>query len=182
MGRSGSGLGLAVVWGTVEDHDGYIDVQSTPGQGSTFILYIPTTTEALGKHNKSIDVSEYSGKGETILIIDDDEDQRRMAAEILSSLNYHAVGVASGEEAIAFVKKNRTDLVVLDMLMDPKMDGLDTYSEIVNLNPGQRAIIISGFAETDRVAKTQALGAGTYIRKPYKTEQLAMAVRKELDR
>lgn len=182
MGRSGSGLGLAVVWGTVEDHNGYIVVKSMAGRGSVFTIYIPTTTEILDQTGKQIDVSEYTGKGETILIVDDVEDQRQMAAEILADLNYTTVPVASGEDAIAYTSKNRADLVILDMIMDSGMDGLDTYAQIINLHPGQRAIIVSGFAETDRVAKAQSLGAGTYLRKPYTTEKLGLAVRKELDR
>jgi two-component system, cell cycle sensor histidine kinase and response regulator CckA len=72
--------------------------------------------------------------------------------------------------------------VVLDMIMEPGMDGLDTYRKILEIRPGQKAIIVSGFSETDRVLEAQALGAGDYIRKPYIQEKLGLAVRKELDR
>ncbi len=90
--------------------------------------------------------------------------------------------MGSGEEAVAYLQKHKVDLVILDMIMDPGMDGLDTYREITRLHPKQRAIIVSGFAETKRVAKAQALGAGSYLRKPYVQEQLGVTVRKELDR
>jgi DNA-binding NtrC family response regulator len=74
------------------------------------------------------------------------------------------------------------DLILLDMIMDPGMDGLDTYRHILEINPKQKAIIVSGFSETDRVNKAQALGAGEYVRKPYVVEKLGLAVRKELER
>ncbi|HBD08134.1 MAG TPA: hybrid sensor histidine kinase/response regulator, partial [Syntrophobacteraceae bacterium] len=70
---------------------------------------------------------------------------------------------------------------VLDMIMDPGRDGLDTYAGIVEIHPQQKAIIVSGFSETERVAKAQALGAGAYVKKPYVLERLGLAVRKELD-
>jgi YesN/AraC family two-component response regulator len=92
------------------------------------------------------------------------------------------VSAASGEEALEYLKNNRADLLVLDMIMDPGMDGLDTYREILKLHPKQRAIIVSGFSESDRVRQAQAVGAGTYVRKPYASERLGSAVQKELDR
>ena len=90
--------------------------------------------------------------------------------------------VASGEEAIAYIKKHKADLLVLDMIMDPGMDGLDTYMGILKINPEQKAIIVSGFSETERVDDAHALGAGAYLRKPYVIEKLGLTVRKELDR
>ncbi len=73
-------------------------------------------------------------------------------------------------------------MIVLDMIMDPGMDGLDTYRKILDVHPRQKAIIVSGFSETERVRQAQALGAGAYVRKPYVQEKLGLAVRKELDR
>ncbi|SPF46379.1 putative Sporulation initiation phosphotransferase F [Syntrophobacter sp. SbD1] len=99
---------------------------------------------------------------------------------MLKKLNYSVVGVAGGEEAVEYLKQNAVDLVVLDMIMDPGMDGLDTYTKIIEIHPHQRAIIVSGFSETERVSSAQALGAGTYVRKPYIIERLGLAVRKEL--
>ena len=98
MGRSGTGLGLAVVWGTVKDHQGYINVQSEEGKGSTFTLYFPVTRESLSEEVASLAVSEYTGKGETILVVDDIKEQRELAAEMLKKLNYKFQSVASGEE------------------------------------------------------------------------------------
>jgi PAS domain S-box-containing protein len=182
MGRSGTGLGLAVVWGTVKDHQGYINVQSEEGKGSTFTLYFPVTREDMPDHVPAVPVIEYQGKGETILVVDDVRGQRELAEVMLRKLNYRPVSVSSGEEAVAYLRDHSVDLLVLDMIMDPGMDGLDTYARILEIRPGQKAIIVSGFSESDRVHLAQALGAGAYLKKPYVREKLGLAVRKELDR
>jgi signal transduction histidine kinase/CheY-like chemotaxis protein len=182
MGRSGTGLGLAVVWGTVKDHHGYINVESEEGKGSTFTLYFPVTREAITSEHIAVPVSEYMGKGESILVVDDIKEQRDLAAGMLRTLNYSVTIVSSGEEAIAYLKKHEVDLIILDMIMDPGMDGLDTYRSVLEIRPKQRAIIVSGFSESDRVHAARDLGAGAYVRKPYIKEKLGLAVRKELDR
>ena len=88
--------------------------------------------------------------------------------------------VASGEEAVEYLKSKPVDLVVLDMIMDPGIDGLETYKRILAISPKQKAIIASGFSETDRVKEAQRLGAGTYIKKPYTYEKIGMAIKTEL--
>ncbi len=182
MGRSGTGLGLAVVWGTVKDHQGYIDVQSEEGEGSTFTLYFPVTREEKVSDRQVISPESYMGRGESILVVDDVKEQRDLATAMLSRLGYTVRSVSSGEEAVAYLKADKADLLVLDMVMDPGMDGLETYEKILEINPSQRAIIVSGFSETERVKKAQDLGAGAYVRKPYLQEKIGLAIRKELDK
>ena len=182
MGRSGTGLGLSVVWGTVKDHQGYIDVQSEEGKGTTFTLYFLITRENIEEESLAVSMSEYLGNGQTLLIVDDVKDQRDLAARLLTSLNYKVSSVPSGEEAIKYLKDNQPDLIVLDMIMDPGMDGLDTYKGILAINPKQKAIIVSGFSESDRVKEAKVIGAGAYIKKPYIKEKLGLAVKKELAR
>ncbi len=182
MGRSGTGLGLAVVWGTVKDHHGYINVESAERVGSTFTLYFPVTREEISAKAIAVSSSEYIGRGESILIVDDVEGQRDLAAEMLRKLNYNITSVSSGEDAVEYLKERQVDLVILDMIMDPGMDGLDTYRSILKIHPEQKAIIVSGFSETRRVNVAQSLGAGAYVKKPYIIEKLGLAVRKELDR
>ena len=114
--------------------------------------------------------------------MDDIQGQRDLAASMLRRLNYSVTRAASGEEALTYLKANRADLAVLDMIMDLGMDGLDTYRRILEIHPGQKAVIVSGFSESDRVRAAQELGAGAYIRKPYVIEKLGMAVRGELDK
>jgi CheY-like chemotaxis protein len=182
MGRSGTGLGLAVVWGTVKDHDGYINVQSDVGKGSIFNLYFPVTRESLFEEAENISVFDYLGKGETILVVDDVKGQRDLAQKMLKKLNYQVSAVAGGEEALSFLQDHPVDLAILDMIMDPGIDGLETYKRILEIHPHQKAIIVSGFSETERVNAAQALGAGAYVKKPYLLEKIGLAVRKELDK
>jgi PAS domain S-box-containing protein len=182
MGRSGTGLGLSVVWGTVKDHQGYIDVQSKEGKGTTFTLYFLITREDIPEDGLIVSTSEYQGNGESILIVDDVKAQRDLASRLLTSLNYNVSSTISGEEAIKYLKENKADLLILDMIMDPGIDGLDTYKSVLKINPIQKAIIVSGFSESDRVKEAKTLGAGAYIKKPYIKEKLGLAVKKELDK
>jgi len=181
MGRSGTGLGMSVVWGTVKDHKGYIDVESTEGRGSVFSLFFPVTRResVAERHSESIDACH--GKGESILLVDDAKDQREIASALLTRIGYSVTAVSSGEEAICHIKNNMVDLVILDMIMDPGMDGLDAYRKILEVRPGQKAIIASGFSETNRVREAQSLGAVAYVQKPYTLIKLGMAVKAELD-
>ena len=182
MGRSGTGLGLAVIWGTVKDHLGYINVESQEGKGTIFTLYFPVTREGITREQVPVSAARYMGNAESILIVDDVKEQRELAGAMLEKLNYNVVSVAGGEEAVEYLKQNAVDLLVLDMIMDPGIDGLDTYAKILEIHPHQRAIIVSGFSETERVSRAQALGAGTYVKKPYILEKLGLAVREEINR
>jgi PAS domain S-box-containing protein len=182
MGRSGTGLGLSVVWGTVKDHNGYIDVRTSPESGTTFTLYFPVTREGLTKARSPAPIEEYMGKGETILVVDDVPEQRELATAMLTRLGYKVICGASGEEAVDYMKAHKVDLVLLDMIMEPGIDGLETYKRIQAIHHRQKAVIVSGFSETSRVQETQELGAGTYIKKPYLLEKIGLAIRNELSR
>ncbi|MGD8337959.1 MAG: ATP-binding protein, partial [Desulfobacterales bacterium] len=181
MGRSGSGLGMAVVWGTVKDHKGYIDVESRPKRGTTFTLFFPVTRKDLSRKNEPFPREKYMGRNESILIVDDVAEQREIASELLKKLGYTVTSVPSGEAAVDYLKTARVDLVILDMIMEPGMDGLETYRKILSLNPGQKAIIASGFSETGLVREVQRLGAGVYVKKPYTTEEIGVAVHRVLN-
>ena len=182
MGRSGTGLGMAIVWGIVKDHDGFIDVRSEQGRGTTVTLFLPATHAQVEVNKAIAKIEDCRGHGETILIVDDIQVQRALCTSILTRLGYKVAAVSSGEEAVEYVKRNAVDLLVLDMIMDPGIDGLETYERIVQIKPRQRAVITSGFSETERVQRAQTLGAGAYIRKPYTIDTIAAAVRDELQR
>jgi CheY-like chemotaxis protein len=122
------------------------------------------------------------GSKETILIVDDIGEQREIASSILAKLNYSVTSVASGEEAVAYLKNNMADLLILDMVMDPGIDGLETFRRIKKIHPNQKAIIASGYSENERVKKARKLGVGEYIRKPYTLEKIGIAVKEELMR
>ena len=180
MGRSGSGLGMAVVWGTVKDHQGYIDVQSIEGRGTRFTLYFPAVREELTASKPKATLADLTGNQQLILVIDDVRQQREIASDMLKKLGYRVVTARSGEEAVEFLRGESVELLVLDMIMEPGMDGLETYRQILALHPGQKAVIASGFSETERVKEAQRLGAGMYVKKPYTLEKIGLAVREQL--
>jgi signal transduction histidine kinase/CheY-like chemotaxis protein len=181
MGRSGTGLGMTVVWGAVKDHQGHIEAQSNQGKGTVFRLYFPVTRQELNHTQTSVPLEKFKGKGETILVVDDVKEQRDMVSLAFSAIGYSVSTVSSGEEAVAFLKNKPMDLVVLDMIMDPGIDGLETYKRIRTFSPEQRVIIASGYSEADLIAECLRLGVRQFINKPYTLEKLGLALRQELD-
>lgn len=181
MGRSGTGLGMAVVWGTVRDHNGYIDVRSKHGEGTTFSLYLPSTAESptsnFEKHSKD---ENPQGRGELVLIVDDVKEQREMATEILKTLGYQAISVPSGEAAVEYLKTNDADLMLLDMIMAPGIDGVETYQNAVEYKPEIKVISMSGFSKPDTIEELKDLGISEFLQKPYTIESLARALYREL--
>ena len=181
MGKSGSGLGLAVVWNTMEDHKGKVLVESSD-EGTCFHLYFPVSKDkkrVLAKEDKAITISS---NAEHILVVDDEPQLQDIASQILVSLGYTVDTVSSGESAIQFVKETPVDLLIIDMLMEPGINGSQTYQEILKLYPEQKAIVVSGYSESDDVKATLRLGASGFIKKPYSIDQLGRMVKKVLNR
>jgi signal transduction histidine kinase len=177
LGRSGTGLGLAVVWGTVEDHHGYINVASRMGKGTQVELFLPaTTTEAPTGKREATSQDDFRGKGERILVVDDMETQREINREMLAMLGYSVDTVGSGEEAVEFITTNTVDLVILDMIMEPGIDGLETFIRLKALQSDLKVLIVSGYSETGRVKKAMKLGAKAYLKKPFDIQAIGMAV------
>jgi two-component system cell cycle sensor histidine kinase/response regulator CckA len=179
MGRTGTGLGLAVVWNTVQDHKGYIDVTSDEN-GTIFDLYFPITRDEISGKDLSVPIKEYKGNGEMILVVDDVVSQREISCKMLDVLGYNTEAVSSGEKAVEYLKEHTVDLMLLDMIMDPGINGCETYERIIKIHPNQKAIIVSGYAKTAEVKEAQKLGAGKYIKKPLTLEKIGIAVKKEL--
>ncbi len=180
MGRSGTGLGMSVVWGTIKDHDGYIDIVTEEGAGTEFILYFPVS-RAEQKKVAPLHVDDYLGKGESILIVDDVPEQRELAERMMTRLGYRVDTAASGEEAVLLVQQKTYDLLILDMIMPDGMNGLETCREILKITPHQKIIIASGYSETKLVGEAETIGVGSYVRKPYTIEKIGLAVRSQLD-
>ena len=143
-------------------------------------ILLPATRQPLRADPSRFRLEDYPGSGQSILVVDDVRMQRDVCVAMLRKLGYSATSVGSGEEAIEHLARHPVDLLVLDMIMEPGIDGLETYEAIVRTHPGLKAIIASGFAETEQVKQTQALGAGAYLRKPFSLEKLAVAVHTEL--
>ncbi len=182
MGRSGTGLGMAVVWGTVKDHNGYIDVRSQESKGTKFTLYFPASRKEFLKKQDRVSIDKLSGDGESILVVDDVIEQREIAAAMLNKLGYKVYTAESGERALELCNENKFDLILLDMIMEPGIDGLETYKRITKMRPGQKAVVASGFSLSSRIRDIQKLGAGEYVKKPYSLETLASAVKYEISR
>lgn len=117
------------------------------------------------------------GKGEHLLIVDDDGVVRNMLARMLGNLGYSVIAVASGEEAVAYLEQTQVHLVLLDMVMSPGINGRETYERILAVRPGQRAIVVSGFADSDEIRQIRQLGVSLLVKKPFTIQELGSAVK-----
>ncbi|MDD3816358.1 MAG: transporter substrate-binding domain-containing protein [Desulfocapsaceae bacterium] len=180
LGKSGTGLGLTVVWNSIQDHDGTITAENIEGK-TVFTLYFPATrSKETTSTAETQNISQLQGNGESILIVDDEEQQRDIAEKLLTFLGYKVDCAESGEKAIEYVRIRQPDLILLDMIMDPGMNGRRTYEEICKIRPTQKALVASGFSENEEVKKVQTLGARTLIKKPYTLRQIGLAVKEAL--
>ena len=122
------------------------------------------------------------GHGETILVVEDEEEHREIAYQMLTRLNYKVTAVDSSRDALEHVEREAFQLVVLDMVLGVEMDGLTLYRRMLAFNPSQKALLISGFSESTRVRKALEIGAGGYIRKPFSLRHIASAVKAILEK
>lgn len=178
--KRGSGLGLSVVHSVLEDHKGYIDLESSPGQGAQFSLYLPVDNN-VRTASTALQQDDVQGNGAKVLVVDDDPLQRNAVTMILETLGYATIALTSGEQAVAHMRSNECDLVILDMKMDG-IDGTETLRQIKILRPEQRAIILSGYSHSDRVEEAIRLGASSFVSKLVTTDTLARAVKDALNR
>jgi len=180
MGKKGTGLGLTVVWNVVKEHGGRLELDSG-ANGTTFRVFLPAA-EGQGSDDFLVDDTvDLQGRG-TILVVDDERLQRDIATKMLTTFGYEVLTAASGQAAIDLLRRRPVDLVVLDMLMPPGMNGLQTYRGIIALHPGQKALIVSGFSESRDVKAAMQLGVGGFVKKPYTMNQFARAIKTEMER
>ena len=181
--RTLSGLALTLVYRIVEDHEGYVDLMTRTGQGTSYTACFPVAT---GKGETLQLMPDYSGR-ETILVVDDYEEQRIMAADLLRDLGYRVFMASNGREALQLVESTlpvpdqRVDLVVIDLVLGDDFDGVDVYKALKAIQPNQKAVLASGFADINRIVEARKLGLRYCIQKPYTLESLGQAVRAELD-
>lgn len=173
---SGSGLGLTVVWNTAQDHDGAVFVRKNE-PGTTFMMYFPATRENLEAQTEDVTLKELHGNGERLLVVDDDELQRTVCRQLFTSLGYKVDTVASGEEALLYLKTHTVDLLLLDMILGQGMNGRQTYSEVKKSLPDLKAIIVSGFSADTEVKEAQKLGVSCFVKKPYTINQIGVAIK-----
>ena len=177
MGRSGTGLGLAVVQGLIEDGGGVIEVESQSLEGSTFTVYFPATAQDLIEETAETELPSLNAK---VLVVDDLSIQRKLATHFLESLGCSVMTAESGMKAIELFRQEDFDLCIIDMIMGDEMDGLDTFRAIQHHKADTPCIIASGYAVTDRIHKALDGGAKAYLKKPFTLQSLAQEVVKAL--
>jgi CheY-like chemotaxis protein len=171
----GTGLGLATAYAIIKHHRGIIRVDSRPGQGSTFHLFLPVSVKP-APDQPSRDDAILRGTG-TILLVDDEYGVRTVAGRILEQLGYQVLSAASGREAVEVFRRegHRIDLVLLDMLM-PGMGGAQTFQELQKLDPGVRVLLSSGYSLDGEAQQVMAAGARGFMQKPYRLAVLSRKV------
>jgi two-component system cell cycle sensor histidine kinase/response regulator CckA len=178
MGR-GTGLGLASVYGIIKGHNGYIDVESREGEGSTFSIYLPASEK---KIKKAINIKKKLLKGtETVLLIDDEEIILDVGRDLLEAMGYKALTVRGGWEAIELYQKNQddVDIVILDMIM-PGMSGGEVYDRMKELNPDIKVLLSSGYSIDGRATDILNRGCKGFIQKPFNINELSATIRQIL--
>jgi PAS domain S-box-containing protein len=171
----GTGLGLASAYGTVRNHGGDIVIESEPGGGSTFHVYLPLTEAAAAANEHAAGVLA-KGSG-NILVVDDEPLVLEVTADLLREIGYTVTCVADGVAAVEWFREHArdTDLVILDMIM-PRMGGADCFLELQKIDPEVRIIVASGYSEDDHVSRVIAGGAVAFLQKPYDLTRLARVI------
>ena len=179
MGR-GTGLGLASAYGIVKGHGGIIDVESEPGRGSVFHVYLPLSESAVTAV-KARAAEIQKGKG-TILLIDDERVILNVGKEILEALGFRVLLSESGADAIEIYRNSwkEIDLVILDMIM-PGMGGGEVFDELKKINQDVRVILSSGYSLSGRPAKILARGCNAFIQKPFGIQELSGKIKDVLE-
>ena len=179
----GTGLGLSMVYGIIQNHGGYIELKSEPGQGTSFEILLPAARELTIKEVSPLSSGREVPRGsETILIVDDEELIRELGADILEDGGYKILLASNGEEAIQIYRKKRKKiaLVILDMIM-PGLGGKETFLKLKAINPKIKVLLSSGYSTNEGVGEILKEGVGGFIQKPYRDEELIGKVREILD-
>jgi signal transduction histidine kinase/CheY-like chemotaxis protein len=175
----GTGMGLSMAYGVVKNHNGFIEVDSAPGKGSTFTIYLPAT-EKKAEKEASVSKPLHKGRG-SILVIDDEEIIRNVARDILHELGYDALLASSGKEGVKIYadKKDVVGLVILDMIM-PEMGGKETFKKLKEINPDVKILISSGYSKGSHEEVILDAGEAGFIQKPYNINEIAEIIKEVL--
>lgn len=179
----GTGLGLAVVHGIIQNHKGYIDVQSEPGLGSTFTLFFPVIAAAIQTDRTLPEaVPETNGGHETIFLIEDEPMLRELVQVSLEAKGYNVITASDGEEAVRLYAQSHNDIeLVISDLGLPRLDGASVVAEFMRINPGVKMLIASGYIEPEARTEFHEAGVIGFVQKPYAPPELLNRVREALD-
>ncbi len=177
----GTGLGLAVVYGIVSSHFGYIDVRSASGKGTTFSVFLPLTSARAGMPEMIAAIGEFPQGSESILVVEDETSLRRLLGDVLGQKGYRVTTAADGHEAIDLLASSSTsfDVMLLDYDL-PAVDGLGVMKTALITRPGLKAIVVSGNLTTEVKAAFAAMGQKVFIDKPYRLEDVGRSIRRLL--
>ncbi len=180
----GTGLGLAVVYGIIQDHGGFLSVRSEPGSGTTFRIYLPALSDGYREEEGSIPPESIlpTGGEETILIVEDEEAIRSLLEDLLRENGYTVISIGDGKEALSIFseKRDSIDLVLSDVGL-PGLSGDEIFHAIREMKPDMRIILASGYLEADLHKSLVAEGVSDIIQKPYLFTDLMQRIRQALD-
>jgi PAS domain S-box-containing protein len=176
----GTGLGLASAYGIINNHDGFITVESKPGNGTTVSIYLPISDKE--PYRLSPGVSATIRGSETILLVDDEKMILDVGQALLIQLGYKAIVAKGGEQAVNYMKEKgkEIDLIILDMIM-PKMDGSITFDKIRELHPAVPVILSSGYSINEQATQIMRRGCNGFLQKPFGLSELSQKIRSVLD-
>jgi two-component system cell cycle sensor histidine kinase/response regulator CckA len=177
----GTGLGLSVVYGIVQNHGGFIDVESKPGTGTSLRLYLPASLSGLSHEQPSVDLdtetTATSLGSATVLLVEDEQDMLNVLERILLQHGYKVLKATDGEKALEIYRCHyqAIDAVLLDIGL-PKISGQDVLLEIKNENPDVKIIVASGYLEPELKAQVDRAGVNHFLHKPYMLDEVVKAV------
>ncbi len=176
MGR-GTGLGLATVYGIIKGHGGFIQVESTPGNGTTFTFFLPASARRRRVSREIPTAGVAAGPRKTVLVVDDEPANMEVTKEILELLNYNVQAACTGAEAVTIFQEHQAeiDLIILDMIM-PGMSGGETFDRLKQIDSDVRVLLSSGYSLEGQAKDIMDRGCLGFIQKPYKIEELAKKI------
>ena len=175
----GTGLGLSMVYGTVENHGGAVELQSVPGQGTSVTVLLPALAqEELDAPEETVETEAFQSVGEGVLLVDDEELIRRVGERLLRKLGYKVTVAADGHQAIDLLRERAAEfqLVILDLVM-PGLDGEETFHLLREIDPLMPIILSSGYSRDEKVKRLLMAGANGFLQKPFELKHLARALK-----
>jgi CheY-like chemotaxis protein len=179
--RKGTGLGLAMVYGIIKNHRGYIDVDSELGVGTTFSIYLPASDKQL-EETKNNNSGQIRLGTETILVAEDEDIMRELLVEMLDSGGYQVISVENGQEALKVYRErfDQIDLVILDMAM-PELNGKEAFKRFKEINPEVKVLLSSSYNQDGNTQEILRDGVLGFLQKPYGVNDILDKIRTVID-